>query len=413
MPLFHYEAVDRKGRTLKGEMPALSESNLEQKLMGLGLWLTESSIASPSIKNPTASSAPSLFFTRLRGRRLRRELIDFCTVMSYQVKVGIPLVKALEVSRQDCRHPDFGSILGNIQSQLESGLRLHEAMARYPKIFSTHFISVVRSGELSSKLPEGLEDLKNYLEWLDELLAEVRQATLYPAIVMTVIFGFVLFLFGFIIPKFAALLDKLHVEQPLLTQAVFATGDVVKSTWWIWLPLMILALVGVPLGRRFSSRFSLFADAVKLKLPIFGPLNRMLALSRFAHNLSILYRAGLPILQALELCKRGLIGNAVVEKAVAEVEEQVKTGSTISEAMHQQPVFSAMLVRMVATGEITGNLDEALETVSEYYNQVIPRRIKAIFSILEPLLMLFLIAVVGTVALAIYLPIISLMGNIH
>ena len=413
MPLFHYEAVDRKGRTLKGEMPALSESNLEQKLMGLGLWLTESSIARAPDKNPAASTAPGLFFTRLRGRRLRRELIDFCTVMSYQVKVGIPLVKALEVSRQDCRHPDFGNILGNIQGQLESGLRLHEAMARYPTIFSTHFISVVRSGELSSKLPEGLADLKDYLEWLDELLAEVRQATLYPAIVMTVIFGFVLFLFGFIIPKFAELLDKLHVQQPLLTQAVFATGDVVKSSWWIWLPLLILAVVGVPVGRRFSSRFTLFADAVKLKLPIFGPLNRMLALSRFAHNLSILYRAGLPILQALELCKRGLIGNAVVEKAVAEVEEQVKTGSTISEAMHQQPVFSAMLVRMVATGEVTGNLDEALETVSDYYNQIIPRRIKAIFSILEPLLMLLLIAVVGTVALAIYLPIISLMGNIH
>ncbi len=413
MPVFRYEAVDQKGRTLKGEMPALSEPNLEQKLRGLGLWLTESSIAQPSSQKIKAVSASNLLFTRLRGRQLRRELIDFCTVMSYQLKVGIPLVKALEVSRQDCRIPVFGDIVGNLQTQLESGLRLHEAMARYPTVFSTHFISVVRSGELSSKLPEGLEDLRLYLEWLDELLAEVRQATLYPAIVMTVIFGFVLFLFGFIIPKFAELLDKLHVQQPLITQAVFATGDLVKSTWWIWLPLMILAVVGVPIGRRVSPRFAILADTVKLRLPIFGPLNRMLALSRFAHNLSILYRAGLPILQALELCKSGLIGNAVVEKAVAEVEEQVKTGSTISEAMHRQPVFSAMLIRMVATGEITGNLDQALETVSEYYNQVIPRRIKSIFSILEPLMMLFLIAIVGTVALAIYLPIISLMGNIR
>jgi len=139
----------------------------------------------------------------------------------------------------------------------------------------------------------------------------------------------------------------------------------------------------------------------------------MLSLSRFTHNLAILYRSGLPILQALELCKRGLIGNLVVERSVAAVAEQVKTGSTISEAMHRQSVFSAMLLRMVNMGETTGNLDHALENVADYYNQVIPRRIKNIFSILEPALMLLLIFIVGCVALAIYLPIISLMGSIR
>jgi len=139
----------------------------------------------------------------------------------------------------------------------------------------------------------------------------------------------------------------------------------------------------------------------------------MLALSRFTHNLAILYRSGLPILQALELCKRGLIGNVAVERAVASIAEEVKTGSTISEAMHRQPVFSAMLLRMVNMGETTGNLDQALDNVADYYNQVIPRRIKNVFSVLEPALMLLLIFIVGAVALAIYLPIITLMGSIR
>ena len=412
MPVYLYEAIDIRGRTRKGVMPAPNESSLEQKLTGLGLWLTESSILRPAVEGRRASPM-DLLFLQLRTKRLRRELIDFCTVMSYQVEEGIPLVRALEVARLDCREKVFGTVLNHLQNQLESGLRLHEAMAQFPQIFSTHFISVIRSGETTSKLPEGFADLKKYLEWLDGVSAEVRQATLYPAIVLTVIVGFVLFLFSYIIPKFAVLLDSLHVKQPLLTQAVFALGDLTKSTWWIWLPFLLLTLVGVPLGRRYSPRFALLVDRVKLKLPVFGPLNHMLALSRFAHNLAILYRSGLPILQALELCKRGMIGNAVVEQAVAAVEEEVKTGSSISEAMHRQPVFSSMLTRMVATGETTGKLDRALDNVADYYTEVIPRRIKEVFAVLEPMLMLFLIGLVGAVALAIYLPIISLMGNIR
>jgi type IV pilus assembly protein PilC len=138
----------------------------------------------------------------------------------------------------------------------------------------------------------------------------------------------------------------------------------------------------------------------------------MLALSRFTHNLSILYRSGLPILQGLHLCQQGLIGNKVLERAVAAVEEEVKTGNTIGEAMHRHPIFPALLLRMVAMGETSGNLDSALDNVSAYYTDVVPRRIKSLFSVLEPALMLFLIVLVGCVALAIYLPIISLMGAI-
>jgi type IV pilus assembly protein PilC len=145
---------------------------------------------------------------------------------------------------------------------------------------------------------------------------------------------------------------------------------------------------------------------------VFGELNAMLAISRFTHNFAILYRAGIPILQALTLC-RGLVGNTVVEDAVEEVHEGVKTGSTVSEAMRKQAVFPPLLLRMVVIGETTGNLDNALENVADFYNQVIPRRIKKIFTVVEPALMLFLIFVVGAVALSIYLPLLALMGSIR
>jgi type IV pilus assembly protein PilC len=138
----------------------------------------------------------------------------------------------------------------------------------------------------------------------------------------------------------------------------------------------------------------------------------MLALSRFTHNFSILYRSGLPILQVFRACQQGLIGNKVIEQAVAAVEEDVKAGSSISEAMHRHPVFPALLLRMISMGETSGNLDRALDNVAGYYNQVIPHRIKSVFSVAEPMLMLLLIFIVGCVALAIYMPILSLMGAV-
>lgn len=411
MPVYRYQAVDRRGRNLSGLMPAHDESNLEQKLKALGLWLTEVAREQPGVPTDNLNTS-EMHWHRIRGKRQRRELIEFCTLMSYQVRVGVPLARALEVSCEDCKDPAFRNVLTGLENHVESGLHFYEALARYPLMFSAHFVSVIRAGELSSKLPETFEDLKKYLEWVDQVVADVRQATLYPAIVLTVISGFSIFLFTFIIPRFSELLSKLNVKQPLLTQVVFTAGDFARNTWWLWLGLFFMLVVGVPAGRRLSKNFLFHTDQLKLRLPVFGSLNLMLALSRFTHNLAILYRSGIPIIQALELCQRGLIGNAVIERAVGEVERDVKTGSTIGEAIHRHPVFPALLLRMISMGESTGHLDQTLDNISDYYNDVIPRRIKTVFGVLEPALMLFLIFMVGSVALSIYMPILSLMGSI-
>ena len=411
MPLFRYQAVNAQGRNLRGVMPAQNETELERKLKDVGLWLMEAVEEAPA---DTGVKPQRQFFIRpVNGKKQRRELTDFCMVMTFQLRAGIPLPRALGIAAEDCLEPAFRMILRSMQAQIETGLQFHEVLANHPRIFSRHFVSVVRAGELTGKLPDTFVDLKLYTEWTDRLAADVRQATLYPVIILVVISAFTLFLFSFVIPKFAVLLDKLHVPQPWLTQVVFTAADVVKSGWWIWCPGLVFLGLVVPLGRRFSKKFALKADQLKLRLPVFGPLNAMLALSRLMHNLALIYRSGVPIIQALELCRQGLIGNQFIDRALGDVGSDIKSGSTISEALRRHPVFSTMLVRMVAIGETTGNLDHALENVASYYNEVIPRRIKTVFGILEPALMLFLIALVGVVALAIYLPILSLMGAIH
>jgi len=239
----------------------------------------------------------------------------------------------------------------------------------------------------------------------------VRQASLYPGIILSVVSLFVAGLFIFVIPRFEALLKSVDAKLPLLTQCIFGVSGFFRQGWWFWIVALPLLFGSVLVARRYSKRVALCYDRIKLRLPIFGQLNWMLAMSRFTHNLAILYRSGIPILQALDLCQ-GLLGNLAVEKAVLAVEQSVKSGSTISEALRREPIFPPLLVRMVVMGETTGNLDYALDNVSNYYSEIIPRRVRKVLTMFEPALTLFMIVVVALVALSIYLPILSLMGSV-
>jgi type IV pilus assembly protein PilC len=391
-------------------MPAHSESHLEEKLGSTGVWLVDARLQYAASATDQAAARSKSGWLTIHVKR--RDLIEFCTLMCFQSRVGVPVMHALEVASQDCENPVFRKILAALKGHIESGMLFYEALERFPRIFTPHFISVVRAGEMSSKLPEAFDDLRAYLEWVDRMIAEVRQASLYPAIVSVVVFGFVVGLFTFIIPKFAELLRSVDAKLPLLTQIIFGLSGFMKSTWWFWLLVLPGIVIGALVARKLSRRVAMFFDVMKLRLPIFGELNWMLAISRFTHNLALLYRSGIPILTSLNLCQ-GLIGSVVVETAVAAVEEAVKAGSTISEALRRHPVFPPLLIRMVLMGETTGKLDEALDNVSAYYSEIIPRRIKKVLTVLEPALTLFLIFVVGCVALSIYLPILSLMGQIR
>jgi len=255
MPVFRYQAIDDKGRGVNGTMTAQDEAGLEDRLKAIGVWLIEAKMELPP--SATAKAVASRRASRSAfGKVPRRELIEFCTLMSFQTRVGIPMMQALEVARHDCHDPRFRRILEGMKQYIESGLQIHEAMEKYPQAFSAHFISVVRAGELSSKMPEAFNDLKRYLEWVEQVIADVRQASLYPAITLVVVSGFGLFLFTFIIPKFVILLTSLKVPIPLLTLIIFGVSDFAKATWWMWLLVMIFMTVGIPILRRRSRRFA-------------------------------------------------------------------------------------------------------------------------------------------------------------
>ncbi len=407
MNTFLYQGIDQNGRTVNGQIAAKDEVSLEEKLREMGLWLVDAKVEKPKEKTKSGMSrwTPG-------GDGGRRELIDFCTLMNFQLRVGIPILQALEVAAGDCNHPRFKATIVELRKTVEGGESLADGMVRFPRVFPGHFTSLIRAAESSGTVPDAFMELKRYLEWQEQIVSDIRQATIYPAIVLGVVCIFVLVLFTFVVPKFVSLLSIAKVGLPLITRVVFSMSDVAKATWWIWIALVVVAPVCVGIARQKSKKFDIAFDKVKFALPVFGPLNHMLVVARFAHNLAVLYRSGIPIITSIQLC-RDLVGSSLVGLSLVDVGQRVESGETISDALRRHPVFPPLLIRMVSMGERTGNLDTSLENVASYYNVVIPRRIKKVFSLMEPALILFLVGVVGTVALAIFLPIISLMGAVR
>lgn len=403
MPTYYYRCVDRQGRYVTGVMDAPDETALEEKLQSIGYYLIQSRV---EVEREVVVARMAVW------RIKRRTLIEFFTQMNIQLKAGVPLIQSLEVTIEETDSIRFKLILEAIYRDVQAGSLFYEALEKYPEAFPSHVVSLIRAGEMGGRLPETFLDLRNYYEWLDRVINDVRQASIYPAIILGVVTTFVLALFTFIIPKFMELMIVARVQVPPLTQFIFSVSEFAKTTWWMWILSMVGLFLIIKIGPRISPMLAELIDNVKLKIPGLGEIHHMIALSRFAHNLALMYRAGIPILQALRLCAN-LVGNAVVEKAIRGVENSVTAGEGIGESMRRHKVFTSILRRMVTLGEVTGRLDDTLELVASYYNEMIPRKIKRIFSIAEPAVMLFLVGIVGMVALSIFMPLLSMMGGIR
>ena len=261
MPVFNYRGVDGRGRSITGTMIAESESGLEEKLRATGYWLLHAEADRGII--PEKVGAAGKRWMNKWGQSKRRDLIEFCTLMSFETKAGVPLIQALDVATQDCENPKFKKLIKVLQRDIEGGLLFYQALEKHPETFAPNFVSMVRAGEISAKLPDTFEDLRAYLEWVDNIIADFRQASLYPAIVMSMVAAFVLFLFSYIIPKFGLLLASTKVPLPLVTQIIVGLSDFAKRTWWIWLLVLFLVTVGNKVARTFSKGFAFWIDQMK------------------------------------------------------------------------------------------------------------------------------------------------------
>jgi type II secretory pathway component PulF len=395
MKSFRFHAYDANGRGISGTLAAPSLASLEDLLRDRGLWLNQAREAAVEVGGSTSSLAVP-----------RTDLIHFFVQGAMLLKAGITLPSALERIAADASDRPAGRVVSDLLDQVNAGVALHKAMARHPRVFSGQVVAMSEAGEVSGRLPEVFEGLASHFEWVDQIAGDIRQALIYPAVVLSAAAGLVGVLFTWVVPRFVTLLTDLNLEIPLITRIVMVASDLFTRGWPVWVPALLL----VPaLGALSSRNPSLAArrDAALMGLPIFGDLFTLFALSRLSHNLAMLCRAGIPLVRSLEICQ-GLVGNQVMARAIDEVRSRVVEGVALHRALAAHPVFPSLLVALVATGEASGNLDRSLDSLSSYFNRQIPRRMKLVFSVFDPLMMVGLVAVVGVVALAVILPVLQL-----
>ena len=401
MPSFRYRAVDRTGIDVNGTLQARDPLDLERLLRDIGYWLIE---AQPC-RDSTSAAPP-------RIKNARRELIELFSAMAAMLDAGVPIIEAIETMAEESGNQVLRKVLRDLALNVKAGVGLGEALERHPQLFTRQMTHLVKAGEFSGNLPQSFHECARYLEWVDGLLAQLKQVSIYPAAVLTAVGLFVLLLFGFVVPTFAAILAELDRGLPLVTRLVLSAGDFVKSFWWLLLGVPIALALAVREGRNRSTAFELWVDQRLLALPVIGDIQRMVGLARFAHTMAMLLRAGVPVLQALGLT-RDLAGNRVIADAIRQAEVAVSEGQNMTAAFARAELFSPMLQRMLVVGETTGTLDRSLAHVAQRFDQEIPRRIKRLISLLEPAIVLGLIALVGVVALAIFLPFMDLLGSLN
>ncbi|MEM8548495.1 MAG: type II secretion system F family protein, partial [Pseudomonadota bacterium] len=277
---------------------------------------------------------------------------------------------------------------------------------------SEQVCNLIAAGEHGGNLTTTFEDLADHLEWVEGIMGDIKQASIYPAMIMLAVAGLVGLMFTFVVPRFAGIFVELNIPLPTLTRGVLAIGQFAESYWWAVLLSLAGAIVAARMARRTHPDIAYKIDEMKLKLPIIGNLQSMLLQSQFVHTLALMLKAGVPILDALNL-SRGVGQSLVLDAAVADAVGTVQQGGRISEALREHPVISPLTLRMIVVGEDAGRLDTTLQQVADRYDKEVPRQIKRVFAVLEPAITLGLIVIVGLVAGALFLPMFTLMSGLR
>ncbi len=405
MPTYKYKATNDEGKTIKGLFTAEGEEELESALDNQNLYLISAKETNKK-GAPAGGSAPAGRGRTVRAHVNRSELISFTVHLATIIGAGVPLLQGLDDMIEETENPRFKSVIRGIKSQIEEGSSISEAFEQHPEVFNELYIAILKSGETTGRLDEVLREIVKFLEWQDELVGTIKQATTYPIIVMCALGGLICIMFTFVLPRFLSIFDGFNIPLPLPTRIVIAISSFFQNFWWLLLAGIIAAFVGLRAANR-TPQGRMVLDRIKLKIPVFGELSRKIALSRFSHDLASLFGAGVNIMNALEVVER-VVGNAVLADVVRKARLQVGAGQSVAGALRESKEFSPMVVRMVTIGETTGSLEETLQRVAEYYDREVPQTVKRLFTALESLVIILLGVVVLFVVLSIILPMLSL-----
>ncbi|TAK69547.1 MAG: type II secretion system F family protein [Actinomycetota bacterium] len=401
---FEYAVRDRTGHIIKGKIDADSPTAVAQKLRSMGY--APVSITEAGKGMDMELSIPGMG-KRVKLKDLAVMLRQFATMLSS----GLSLLRALTILEDQTPNKELARVLGVVRGEVEGGTSLSAALAKHPKVFPALMVNMVRAGEVGGFLDGVMLQLATNFEADVRLRGKVKSAMTYPVVVFVIAIIAVVGMLIFIVPTFADMFKTLGGELPAPTRVLVFLSDMLK----LLLPVIIvLLIVGVIVWKKVkrTDRARNVVDPLKLKLPIFGTLFQKIALSRFTRNLGTMMRSGVPILQSLDIVA-DTSGNVVVARAVREVQESVRSGESLTRPLSRHPVFPPMIVQMMAVGEDTGSLDTMLYKISEFYDQEVEATTEALTSLIEPLMIAVLGGIIGSMIIALYMPIFKIFDLIN
>src|SRR5438128_2288811 len=426
MPRFNYVALDTRGQEATGMVEAPSSNAAITQLRQAGYFPTsviEEAIVSTDGQEARQRAAKMARMTKPRAKKglvlferkkvRSKILMIFTRQLATLIDSGLPLLRSLNVLEKQERDKVLKNTINKVADSVQSGSTFSDALALHPRVFNDLYVNMVKAGEVGGVLELVLTRLSEFQEKAAKIKNKIISAMVYPIIVMTMAVGILCFLLVFIVPKFESIFHEMLGDKPLppVTQFVIGASSLVKDHGLVVLGVVVAAVTLYKfIGRTRRGRFVI--DSFKLRMPLFGNLNRKTAISRFSRTLGTLVTSGVPILQALNIT-RETAGNTTIASAISQVHDSVKEGESIVQPLEASGAFPTMVISMIDVGEETGQLPEMLLKIAEVYDDEVDNSVAGLTSMLEPIMIVFLAVVVGTIVIALFMPLISIISGLQ
>ena len=394
-PIFVWEGTDKRGVKMKGEQPGKNANLIRAELRRQGITPT---VVKPKGKPLFGSTGRSI---------TAKDIAFFSRQLATMMKSGVPIVSSLEIIAGGQKNPKFKDLINTLRSDIEGGSSIYEALSKHPVQFDELYRNLVKAGESAGVLDTVLDTIATYKENIEALKGKIKKALFYPAMVIAAAILVSAILLIFVVPQFEEVFRGFGAELPAFTQFIVGISRFMVGYWWLLLLVVGGTIATFVFLKKRSQPFSHFLDRMILRIPVIGKIMHEAALARFARTLAVTFAAGVPLVEALESVA-GATGNTVYENAVMRVRDDVSVGYPVNMAMKQTGLFPHMVIQMTAIGEEAGALDAMLYKVAEFYEQEVNNAVDALASLIEPIIVVILGVIVGSMVIAMYLPIFKL-----
>lgn len=406
MAIFQYEGRTVKGKKKNGRITASNQKEAILELKKSGIMIHRIEEKPENLLNKDLAININL----TRGVRLK-DFVIYLRQFATLLRAGVSITESTSILAQQTESKTLKLALLQVEEDLRSGIPLSESASKHPKVFPNMYINLVAAGEASGKIDESLDELADYYEKQHHLRQKVKAAMTYPIIISVLATGVIIFLLAKVVPTFVSMFDDLGAELPLITRIVIGTSNFMQSFWWIFILLFIAFYVGiVTIKSKSTSKF--YLDYVILKMPLFGKLMQKASIAKMTRTLSSLFQSSVPIIKSVTIAEK-VVDNEVIAGVLKDARKALEGGESLATPMHKHWVFPPLVTQMIVIGEKTGALDSMLGKVADFYEAEVENTTEQLKALIEPLMIMIIGAVVGTIVIAIMVPMFQMYSVIN